>query len=202
MYELFVEATCLRAGFTIVRENEKDPNRKHVEFMAVHKSTGQHVLVEAKSRHRAGVIAQPGAKKTSPDFRFQHLINDAKAKDLNNPLAVFVDTNLPPDRAQRFYTPQSRNPIIPSKAIAALLGRIRKDYGGVDPYNLLVLSNHPQHYSEDDRIAPGNHLSGYISRKTRVPVYHEKILMDLINAANLYGNVPTHFPPLRDSQVA
>jgi uncharacterized protein YchJ len=202
MYELFVEATCLRAGFTIVRENEKDPSRRHVEFMAVHKSTGQHVLVEAKSRHRPGVIGQPGAKQTSPDFRFRKLINAAVEKEPKNPLALFVDTNLPPVRAQRFYTPESMNPITPSKAIAALLERIRRDYHGVDPYNLLVMSNHPQHYGEDDTVAPGNHFSGYISRQNRVPVYHELALFDLINAANLYGNVPNHFPPLRDSQVA
>jgi len=67
-------------------------------------------------------------------------------------------TNLPADRAQRFYTPQSTDPIIPSKAIAALLERIRIDYGGLDPYNLLVFSNRPQHYAEDDNTATGNQL--------------------------------------------
>jgi hypothetical protein len=169
--------------------------------MAVHKSTGQHVLVEAKSRHRPGVIGRPGAKGTTPDFRFRQLINSAIQKDPNNPLVLFVDTNLPRPRAERFYTPQSTNPIIPSRAIAAELEKIRKDYGGIDPYNLLVFSNHPQHYSEDDNIAPGNHFSGYISRQSRVPVYHEKALLDIINAANLYGNVPTHFPPVRDSNL-
>ena len=92
----------MRAGFTVIRENERDPDRKHVEFMAVHKSTGQHVLVEAKSRHRRGVIGRPGAKQTTPDFRFQKLINAAIEKDPNNPLALFVDTNLPADRAHQF----------------------------------------------------------------------------------------------------
>ena len=62
MYELFVEATCMRAGFTIVRENEKDPNRKHVEFMAVHKSTGQHVLV-----------AQP--RLPAPAYEFEEFVD-------------------------------------------------------------------------------------------------------------------------------
>jgi hypothetical protein len=198
LHELFAEATCLRAGFTIIRENEKDPNRRHVEFVAVHKATGQHILVEAKSRHRAGVMGQPGTRKDAPDIRFRRLINDAVAKDPNNPLAVFVDTNLPPNRAYRFYTPRSRSPIIPSVAMTALIDKVRQDYGGVDPYNILVLSNHPQHYSEDDRIAPGNHWAGSISQKARVPVYHQKALLDLLKAVNLYGNVPTHFPPDRN----
>jgi hypothetical protein len=133
MHELFAEATCLRAGFTITRENERDGTRKHVEFMAVHKATGQHVLVEAKSRHRAGVIAQAGERDTSPDMKFRRLINDAVAKDPNNPLALFVDTNLPPERAGQFFEPQSIDPVKPSRAMAALLERVRKDYGDVDP---------------------------------------------------------------------
>src|ERR1035437_4999133 len=101
MHELFAEATCLHAGFTIIRENEKDPNRRHVEFTAVHKSTGQHVLVEAKSRHRAGVMGQPGARDASADIKFRRLINDAVTKDPNNPLVIFVDTNLPPRSEER-----------------------------------------------------------------------------------------------------
>jgi hypothetical protein len=200
MHELFAEATCLRAGFTIIRENEKDPNRKHVEFVAVHKSTGQHILVEAKSRHRAGVMGRPGARDASADLKFRRLINDAVAKDPNNPLAIFVDTNLPPERAHRFYAPHSTNPVVPSMAMSALMEKVRRDYGGVDPYNLLVFSNHPQHYSDDNQIAPGSRWAGFISQKTRVPVFHQQALLDLFTAVNLYGNVPTHFPPDRNQQ--
>ena len=86
LHELRAQATCLRAGFTIVREDERDRSRRHVEFVAVHKGTGQHILIEAKSRHRAGVMGRAGVADTSPDLRFQRLINDATAKDPNNPL--------------------------------------------------------------------------------------------------------------------
>jgi hypothetical protein len=82
--------------------------------------------------------------------------------------------------------------------MSALMQRIRKDYAGVDPHNILVFSNHPQHYPEDDRIAPGNHWAGFISKRSRVPVHHEQTLFDLLKAVNLYGNVPTHFPPERN----
>lgn len=200
LHELFAEATCLRGGFTVVRENERDPKRRHVEFMAVHKATGQHVLVEAKSRHRAGVMGQPGAMHPAPDIRFQRLIHDAIAKDPKNPLAIFVDTNLPPVRAQRFYEPRSHDPVVPSLAMAALMDRIKRDYGGVDPYNLIVFSNHPQHYSGDDQVAPGNNWAGFICQEARVPVFHRQALIDLLTAVNMYGNVPTHFPPNRSQQ--
>jgi hypothetical protein len=119
------------------------------------------------------------------------------SKDPNNPLAIFVDTNLPPDRARRFYELRSRNPMIPSVPMASLMDKVRKDYGGVDPYNILVFSNHPQYYSEDDTVAPGSSWAGFISEKSRVAVPHQKALFDLFTAVNLYGNVPTHFPPNR-----
>jgi hypothetical protein len=198
LHELFVEATCLRAGFTITRENEKDPTRRHVEFAATHKSTGQSILVEAKSRHRAGVMAQPGVR-SEPDMRFQKLINDAIAKDPNSPLAIFVDTNLPADRSRRFYELRSQKPMVPSLAMASIMDRVRKDNGGIDPYNMLVFSNHPQHYSEDEAVAPGSSWAGFISQKSRVVVPQQQALVDLFTAVNLYGNVPSHFPPDRNA---
>ena len=153
--------------------------RRHVEFIAVHKATGQHILVEAKSRHRAGVMGRTGERDEKPDIRFRKLINDAIAKDPNNPLAIFVDTNLPPKKAELFYEPESRTPLRPSKAMATLMEAIRKEHGGVDPYNLLVFSNHPQHYSDGDEVAPGNRWAGIISQKARVPVHHLRALQDL-----------------------
>lgn len=200
LHELFAEATCLRAGFTITRENERDGSRRHVEFVAVHKATGQHVLVEAKSRHRAGVMGQPGETRDH-DFRFRKLINDAIAKDANNPLAVFVDTNLPVDRANRFYTLRHGSPPLPSLAMASILDKLRDDYAGADPYNLIVFSNHPQHYVSDDGQAPGNQSAAFVSQKSRVPVFHETAMHDLAKAVSLYGNVPTLFPPDRNQAM-
>jgi hypothetical protein len=71
----------------------------------------------------------------------------------------------------------------------------------VDPYNILVFSNHPQHYALDERHESGNRWATFISRKTRVPVHHEKALFDLWNAVNVYGNVPSKCPPPRESTI-
>ena len=51
-----------------------------------------------------------------------------------------------------------------------------------------------------DQMAPGSRWAGFLSQKTRVPVYHRQALVDLFKAVNLYGNVPTHFPPDRTQQ--
>jgi hypothetical protein len=121
-------------------------------------------------------------------------------EDPNNPLAIFVDTNLPHGRAQRFFTPEPLNQTKPSKIMSSLLDKVRAEYAGVDPYNILVLSNHPQRYSEDDLRVPGNQLAVVVSQKPRVPIYNEQAMMDLLKAASLYGNVPTLFPPDRSQQ--
>ena len=128
------------------------------------------------------------------------MINDAVAKDATNPLAVFVDTNLPPERANRFYDPQSTEPVLPSRAMAAMLDRIRKDYSGLDPYNLLVFSNHPQHYHRPGPPPPSSRMAAILSQKPRVEAYKKEALVDLLKAANLYGIVPSHFPPDRNAQ--
>ncbi len=54
-HELFAEATCYRAGFSVEHEKEKDGSTRHAEFTVRHAATGQLLSVEAKSRHRAGV---------------------------------------------------------------------------------------------------------------------------------------------------
>jgi hypothetical protein len=148
-------------------------------------------------------MGRAGPPDPKPDIRFRKLINDAIAKDPNNPLAIFVDTNLPIERAYRFYTPavHRSNASVPSHGRAA--GSHPQRQPGVDPYNFLAFSNHPQHYSDDDTVAPGNHWAAIVSQKARVPIHHQQALMDLVNAVNLYGNVPTHFPqfPTRHRRI-
>jgi uncharacterized protein YchJ len=195
MHELFVEATCLRAGFTILREPLQDPKPKNVEFIAIHKETQQHLSVEAKSRHRPGVMGRAGTPDPEPDVRFAGLINNAAAKDPNNPLAVLVDTNLPPDKVDSFYKPISLEPMVMSEKINRLATLIR-GHQQFDPYNLLIFTNHPQHYGEDEQKAPKDQWAALISNSPRVKVFHEKALKDLLNALELYGNIPTDFPKL------
>jgi hypothetical protein len=196
MHELFVEATCLRAGFSIVREPFDGPKPKNVEFIAVHKETQQHLSVEAKSRHRSGVMGRPGPPDAEPDTRFGGLINNAAAKDPTNPLAIFVDTNLPPEKVDPFYKPISLEPMVMSERITRLATLIR-GHQQFDPYNLLIFTNHPQHYGKDEQKAPKDRWAALMSNNPRVKVFHQKALKDLLDALNLYGNIPTDFPKLR-----
>ena len=195
MHELFVEATCLRAGFRIIREVHAGPKPRNVEFIAVHNATQQHIAVEAKSRHRDGVLGIPGERDDHADTRFGKLINNAASKDPNNPLAIFVDTNLPIGEAEDFYRPVSLDPVLLSEQISSVAERVRLP-DGRDPYNLLVFTNHPQHYAEGRRAGSQDRWAAIISPNPRVQLFHESALKDLMKALDLYGNVPTDFPKL------
>jgi hypothetical protein len=82
-HELFAEATCLRAGFSIEHEDETDGSTRHAEFTATHKATGQTVSVEAKSKHRLGILGFPGARQAEGEHNLNvgRLLNDAIQKN-------------------------------------------------------------------------------------------------------------------------
>jgi hypothetical protein len=82
-HELFAEATCYRAGFAVQHEDEKDGSTRHAEFTVRHVATGQLLSVEAKSRHRQGVLGRPGTPEEKPQLRLMPGINDAVAKNPN-----------------------------------------------------------------------------------------------------------------------
>lgn len=190
-HELFAEATCLRAGFSIEHEDETDGSTRHAEFTATHKATGQKVSVEAKSKHRPGVLGFPGARQAEGEHNLNvgQLLNDAIRKDTAHPLVVFFDLNLPWLTASRLLDMH----IPPHPLIHGTLNRMRKRHSGRDPINLLVVTNHPEHYSAEEEAAPSPQL---LSILTQLPLKHvawPAALMAIHQAANLYGSIPQSF---------
>jgi len=191
-HELFAEAACIRAGFTIEREDEQDGSRRHAEFTTLHKATGQRMSVEAKSRHRPGLLGQPGQPEPHDRIRlrFGELINKAVRKNPPYPLVIFLDTNLPFRAADRLFTPQSGN--APSRLLNKLLDQVKKEHGGKDPYSMIVFTNHPHQYAAKDEKDPQKHLYSIVSDGTYVP--NVEALSNLHRAVTLYGNIPNKFP--------
>jgi len=195
-HEVFVEATCLRAGFSIEHEDEKDGSRRHAEFTARHKTTGQLVSVEAKSKHRPGILGQKGAPNTPGklSLRFGGLLNDAIAKNPPHPLVVFIDTNLPFNAAARVLGRHPLDPNKPSPIMMALLDRDRKEHGGRDLYAMLVFTNHPHHYVAAHEPDPSKHVQAVVPNHP-IGVQHPQALKDLFRAVNQYEQIPNEFPP-------
>jgi hypothetical protein len=193
-HEVFVEATCLRAGFTIERENERDPATRHAEFTATHKVTGERFSVEAKSKHRPGVLgfagtAQPDEKLS---LAFARLVNEAIAKKPKHPLVIFLDTNMPFRAASRVYGPELSGPAVPSPYMRVLLDRILAANGGRYPFAMLAFTNNPDHYVAPHEPDPPKHIHVVMSEHPEGA--RGRALSALYDAVPLYGNIPNEFP--------
>ena len=194
-YELFVASTFIRAGFDISYEDESDRTITHPEFVATHKVTGQIVSVEAKSRHRPGVLGFPGEVESESDIKLgvRRLLNRSLLKTTNHPYVIFIDLNLPPLPGKIFEKPW----------FGKILSSISKDGGPAkenpDPYNLLVFTNHPDHYGKEGEIYPKKDTIFVVPKYSRVPVHYPKIIEEIHEAASQYGNIPNEFPGDWDS---
>lgn len=97
-YELIVASVLIRAGFTLVLEDEADLNSKHCEFSAVSKTTGKKYWVEAKMRAVEGLFgktSQDGVKATERDAtgNMTAHIKAALLKPAEDERLIFVDVN-------------------------------------------------------------------------------------------------------------
>ncbi len=192
-YELFCLAACLRGGFKILLENEKDYSKKHVEFKIVDEESNTTFSVEAKSKHRFGVLGQPG--KIVPDDELRvgnitQLINNAVSKDDNHPLIIFLEFNLQPEYADYIIGGKSW------KKIFQIFDNVKKTSDGKDFFNLVVLTNHPHHYGKDDSPDPEKMYSLVYSLNPKHIITNKKSFDKVVNATLQYGIVPNNFDEL------
>jgi hypothetical protein len=97
-YEIAVAAIFARLGLSIDWiDDQKASATKHPEFFATRDDLT--IAVEAKSRHRPGVIHRPGEQEEAKVVRgdVQRLFNRAREKEVGEvPFMIFIDVNAPP----------------------------------------------------------------------------------------------------------
>jgi SEC-C motif len=89
LYEANVIGWFIRAGFTIVFEDESDPNSTHCEFVATHSVTGKKFSVEAKTI--GDDSSRAGDSSMVP--RVRHKLTEALMKRADHDRVVFIDLN-------------------------------------------------------------------------------------------------------------
>jgi SEC-C motif len=161
-YEIAIAAIFARLDCEIrfLDEDEELRGRKHVEFIARHRPTGQEIAVETKSRRREGVLNEPG--EPDPDDplhgdpravrrRFMEALEQAPE---GMPFVVFIDINAPlePEAAalekewiEDIRRWMARFPIPTAEEPSA--------------YNALYVTNFAPHYDGDDLARPGEWLA-------------------------------------------
>jgi hypothetical protein len=188
-YELFVAATCIRAGFDIEYENEGDSNRKHSEFIATHRKSKTMISVEAKSRHRSGVLGRPGMPDESSERpkRIGRLLRDAIAKATDLPHVIFIDVNTPPSEGNPFEKLWFKDVMDEVDKSGTVTGSM------CAPFNLVVFTNHPFHYVAPGVAAPKPETISTIPTKPCVPVADKSEIHSLFAAAVKFGTIPQRF---------
>ena len=146
-YELKVAAICAAAGFDLAFEDERDPKTKHPEFVGTDRFTGTKIAVEAKSRHRRGVLGFVGGLERPPAEKvdIRKLVLEAYAKRPQHPFYVFVDLNLPPANAGDMERWESE--------LRGTLNDLEAEgYLDACPANITFFTNDPSHYVGRDAI--------------------------------------------------
>jgi hypothetical protein len=185
-YEVFAAATCVRAGFKIAYEDEGDISKKHDEFVATLPNTKVSISVEAKSRHRPGVLGfKPqstgaGNKKVG----IEKLLRRAVDKNSSHPKVVFLDVNLPPTEL-----------VIGSETFEEIFDSIKSvaDRYGENSFEAIVVTNHPFHYVKGDTPAPTGKALTIFSKKYSMTALPPEHFQSLRTALDQFGKIPNNF---------
>ena len=196
-YEVYVCATMVRAGFQVEHEDETDSEQKHTEFLAVHKATGVRVAVEAKSRHRRGVLgAKHGGKLQPPEsFRvgIRDLLKSAVAKAPGIPYFIFIDGNMPPEVA----VPTSSGAWIDEVRETALAEGVVTTGGDALPqsvFNALFVTNTPDYYVGPGNPPPEGLVYSTHARVALHPIPVPGLVEEVERALMQSPNIPIYFP--------
>ena len=188
-YEVAIAAIFARLDCSIrfLDEDEDLRDQKHVEFEAMHRPTGQAIAVEAKSRHRPGVLHQPGDRQTDDPLRsdarmVRRLFTKAVEKAPSGvPYFIFIDINAPLDgEIDERWREETQ----------AWVGRLPAPTAqSPDAFNALYVTNFSPHYEGDDISRAGSWLAS-------LPLFVvEPLTADLHeplqHALNTYGRVPS-----------
>ena len=151
-HEIAAASIFARCGFAI--KFIDDTSKRNPEFVA--EKEGERIAVEAKSRHRPGVLHVPGHfddEKEPAPAKIKELYEQAPGQSPGGmPFLVFVDVNLPP-------TPQTL--MIDKSWVRESMQafEFRRQEGKVtDPDTGLVLTNFGWHFHRDRGSPPGEFI--------------------------------------------
>jgi hypothetical protein len=184
---LLVAATFIRAGCTILYEDERDPSKRHPEFVATYPASGFVFSVEAKAKQRIVTTARPGGRLRAG---VRDLLLDAATKETALPYVVFVEVNLPPDDVN---APPSWAEEV-TRTTLDVIGQL-----GHCPFELIVFTNIPHQYGEVGGPEPTRHFYFWKPtpiRPSRIPVGVEEAIL---RAVSQYDNIPKELPAASSS---
>jgi len=188
-YEIAIAAMFVRVGCSVefLDRATSDPQTRHCEFIATHGASGMQIAVEAKSRHRRGVLHMPGegdpTKLAAGDVK--GLLDEAISQAPQGmPFMIFIDINAPtgtdPGGAGHPWMQDVQD-------ILAGYGASRVE--APDKWNMLVVSNYAFHYA-GDRDSSGSEYLAVVPRYPAVALPDPRFLSVLETGLRNYGIIP------------
>lgn len=187
-YEVAVAAIIARAGFEITFLDYEIKTRKHCEFIAKNKFSGEEIGVEAKSRRRKGVLHEKGQLDTSSIIKgdIQSLFENACSQKPDDiPYFIFIDLNVLPTPNIPFEKKPWLNDI-----------KMMKDKYGVasegnpDIYNALIFTNFCHYYEGNTNIASSTEYLTIISFYPTNPLKDRTVMDEILESLKRYSYIP------------
>jgi hypothetical protein len=186
-YEIAISAMFTRLGFEIEFLDSKKYSGRRCEFIATHPVKSVSVAVEAKSRHRRGVIHFSGESTETDRLKgdIASLLEDALSQNPGDmPFMIFVDLNAP-------VTPHLD---VPDKPWFKDIWKIIDGYGAnseenPDPFNAIYVTNFSFHYEEDQTSGKGEYIF-IIPKYSKHPLVDQAVYGLLEKGLADFGNVP------------
>lgn len=183
-YEIALAASLVRAGFSI---SWLESNEPHAEFTAFLPESGESIIVEAKSRHRAGVLHESGEPPDLSSLKadITGLYLDALKKPTNDlPYVIGIDVNLPLDLKKMDGSSRRMDGVfkLMDKGPVPTQEKPAKEF-------LLVLTNFAWHYVGQQR-APAHEVYYLFPEWASGVPADERTFTALIQAFDTYGTRP------------
>lgn len=187
-YEIAIAAIFARLGFSIEWVESHRGGPKHCEFIATHTKSNIKIAVEVKSRHKEGVIHQPGTPDELKTNRgdVQRLLNQARQKSEcgKMPFMIFIDVNAPIKQNENWMEIQWVKDVLSSAQRTAPV-----TIENPEDCTATFFTNYSFHYQTEQEAGICEHLAA-VPRFTRFPLPDPTFLNALKAALSNYGNVP------------
>lgn len=186
-YEVAVAAALILGGFEI--EWIKAKAVKHCEFYASHDYTKERIAVEAKSRHRAGVLHTEGQAAPPESADLSRLFKSAFEQAPGDaPFAVFIDVNLPYDGdIETCFRSWGSD----AAAIAEPHGR---DESAPAPFALATFTNFGWHYHPGEEVRAGAFGYQYRPQFSAIPLTNPLTQHAIVTGFDRYPRFPEDEP--------
>lgn len=176
-YEILTASLFARCGFEV--QFIADASKRNPEFFA--RKDGERIGVEAKSRHRAGVLNRRGEFDKEASAEIKRLYEDAAGQNPGDcPFLIFIDVNLP-------LTPDV--PLMQKEWVKEALQAFdyRKQEERENRDTGLILTNCGWHFSREEGAPPGENCQAR-AEKPKYPL--RNATWDLLGRALAeYGRV-------------